>query len=88
MQVNSLFNAAQTQDTPVQSLVSKAPTTTEFLKLLVTQLRNQDPLQPQDGTEFVAQLAQFSSLEQLLGINQSLQDLKQLFSSPNSQTTK
>lgn len=84
MQINSLFNAAQTQDTPTQTLASKAPTTTEFLKLLVTQLQNQDPLQPQDGTEFVAQLAQFSSLEQLLGINQSLQDIKQLFGSPNS----
>ncbi len=41
----------------------------EFLELLVAQLRNQDPLSPLDGTEFAAQLAQFSSLEQLVGIN-------------------
>jgi len=33
-----------------------------FLKLLVAQLQNQDPLQPSDGTQFVAQLAQFSEL--------------------------
>ena len=36
---------------------------TAFLELMITQLNNQDPLSPQDNTEFVAQLAQFSSLE-------------------------
>jgi flagellar basal-body rod modification protein FlgD len=36
-----------------------------FLQLLTTQLAHQDPLQPQGDTEFIAQLAQFSSLEQL-----------------------
>lgn len=39
-----------------------------FLKLLVTQMQNQDPLSPQDNSAFIAQLAQFSSLEQLQGI--------------------
>ena len=38
-----------------------------FLQLLVAQLRNQDPMQPQDGTQFVGQLAQFQQLEQ--GVN-------------------
>jgi len=45
----------------------------EFLKLLVTQLQNQDPLNPSDPTEFTAQLAQFSSLEQLFSVNESLE---------------
>lgn len=43
-----------------------------FLQLLVTQLQNQDPLQPMDNTEFVAQLAQFSSVEQLTSVNDQL----------------
>lgn len=43
-----------------------------FLKLLVAQLKNQDPLKPQDSAEFVAELAQFSNLEQTMGINDRL----------------
>jgi flagellar basal-body rod modification protein FlgD len=37
-----------------------------FLQLFIAQLKNQDPLNPQDGTQFVAQLAQFSNLEQTI----------------------
>jgi flagellar basal-body rod modification protein FlgD len=44
----------------------------DFLKLLITQLRYQDPLEPMKGTEFAAQLAQFSSVEQLANINTNL----------------
>lgn len=46
----------------------------DFLKLLVTQLRNQDPLSPMDGSEFAAQLAQFSTVEQLIAIGAKLDD--------------
>jgi flagellar basal-body rod modification protein FlgD len=41
----------------------------EFMRLLVTQLENQDPLNPQDNTAFIAQLAQFSSLEGISNLN-------------------
>ncbi len=46
----------------------------DFMKLLVAQLQNQDPLNPLDSANFSAQLAQFSSLEQLTQINQRLAD--------------
>ena len=47
----------------------------QFLKLLVAQLQNQDPLNPLQGDAFVAQLATFSSLEQLVSINSGIQKL-------------
>jgi flagellar basal-body rod modification protein FlgD len=57
---------------------STAPTKTlgkeEFLKLLITQLRYQDPLNPMEGTEFAAQLAQFSSVERLQNIEEGLSE--------------
>jgi flagellar basal-body rod modification protein FlgD len=43
-----------------------------FLTLLITQLQNQDPMNPQDSSQFVAQLAQFSSLEQMANLNTSM----------------
>jgi flagellar basal-body rod modification protein FlgD len=43
-----------------------------FLKLMIAQLQNQDPLEPLDGTDYSAQLAQFSSLEQMQNINETL----------------
>ena len=46
-----------------------------FLQLLVTQLAHQDPMQPQKDGEFIAQLAQFSSLEQLTHIQSTLTDI-------------
>jgi flagellar basal-body rod modification protein FlgD len=48
----------------------------EFLHLLVTQLQNQDPLNPMDSTAFTAQLAEFSSLEQLHNVNTNLEALQ------------
>ena len=44
----------------------------EFLKLLVAQLKNQDPLNPMDGKDMAAQLAQFSTVEQLIAMNKSM----------------
>ncbi|NOZ56705.1 MAG: hypothetical protein GXO73_07960 [Calditrichaeota bacterium] len=46
----------------------------DFLRLLITQLEYQDPLSPLQNEEFVAELAQFSSLEQMQNVNQNLQD--------------
>ena len=56
----------------------------DFLHLLVTQLQNQDPLNPTDHTEFTAQLAQFSSLEQLHNVNDNLEQLQNFQASTNN----
>ena len=51
-----------------------------FMRLLLTQMQNQDPTAPQGDTEFLAQLAQFSSLEQLQQMNQKLDAIADVFS--------
>lgn len=47
----------------------------EFLQLLIAQLENQDPLNPQDPSQFVSELAQFSNLEQLIAIREGIDSL-------------
>ena len=49
----------------------------DFLKMLIAQLKNQDPTNPQQGTEFATQMAQFASVEQLTNINTALQSQNQ-----------
>jgi len=50
-----------------------------FLTMLVAQLKNQDPLNPMQGSDFSAQLAQFSSLEQLFNVNDNLKSIQSTF---------
>jgi len=52
-------------------------TTNTFLRILVAQLQTQNPLEPQNGTEFITQLAQFNTLEQLMAIRAELQAIRQ-----------
>jgi flagellar basal-body rod modification protein FlgD len=76
--VNGATNAPPTStSTQTNSLAASSGTDAlaneqTFLKLLVAQMQNQDPTQPQDGTQFVTQLAQFSSLEQQIAMRQDL----------------
>jgi flagellar basal-body rod modification protein FlgD len=49
-----------------------------FLKLLIAQIKNQDPLNPTDGTQFLTQLAQFSSLEQNVQMGQDISAIRTL----------
>ncbi|MGD6974697.1 flagellar hook assembly protein FlgD [Bacillus altitudinis] len=52
----------------------------QFLKILLTQLQNQDPTNPIDDREFVTQLATFSSLEQQMNMNESITQMNQIMS--------
>jgi flagellar basal-body rod modification protein FlgD len=83
MDISALFPTVATS-TDTESLASTSLGQEDFLKLLITQLENQDPLNPQDSTEFTAQLAQFSSLEQLTNINTALSNLQTIVFSQNN----
>lgn len=53
----------------------------EFMELMIAQLKNQNPLEPQDNGEFISQLAQFSSLEEMQGLSGSVDDVANQFRS-------
>jgi len=65
--------ATSAQGSSAQTKVANELDRDAFLKLLITQLGNQNPLQPMGDTEFIAQLAQFSSLEQMQIVNRNLE---------------
>ena len=73
MAIQSINGAAAAQTAPAKAggQVSRD----DFMKLLIAQLKNQDPLSPMDNQEFAAQLAQFNSLEQLIGLNEKFDSL-------------
>lgn len=58
----------------------------DFLKILMAQMTNQDPTSPMENTEFVAQMAQFSSLEQMTNMSTNFEKLSAMFSSTEAQS--
>jgi flagellar basal-body rod modification protein FlgD len=54
---------------------AKSPKTIDFLKLLMAQMRNQNPMEPQNGTEFMAQVAQFSQLDGINKLNATVTEM-------------
>ena len=59
-----------------------------FLKLLVAQMQNQDPLNPQSNEEFIAQLSQFTQVEQLMNMNQGFDSLYMAMNSINNNSMR
>lgn len=62
---------------PAEKAGQQALGQNEFIKILVAQMSNQDPLSPMEDKEFIAQMAQFSSLEQLMNMSQAIDRLSQ-----------
>jgi len=87
---NASSGATNSSSTTTTSSSSGDVNKNMFLQLLVAQLQNQDPLNPTDGTQFVAQLAQFQQLEQSMNTGQDVtairQDLDQLVAAGTNST--
>jgi flagellar basal-body rod modification protein FlgD len=69
MAIAALEPIVQNSETPDISTVRDELGRDDFLKMFITQMQHQDPLNPLEGAEFMSQLAQFSSLEQLFNLN-------------------
>ena len=75
MTINPLSASSDTPETAAPA--AKDPVNKEtFLQLLVAQIRNQNPLNPADGVQFLTQLAQFSELEQMMEIRNEISALR------------
>jgi len=72
MDISGVTSSSQTTSASSSTNATKTLGESDFLKLLTAQLQAQNPLNPMDSTAFTAQLAQFSSLEQLTSINAGL----------------
>ena len=77
---NNATDAAAAQSPTTAASTQSLGNETDFLTLLVAQLKYQDPAQPADGTTFVTQLAQFADLEQQIGSHQDLNGILQAVS--------
>jgi flagellar basal-body rod modification protein FlgD len=74
--LDQITGLGQTQDTTSTKKTDALQGEETFLKMFMAQMKYQDPLSPMQSSEFTAQLAQFSSLEQLFTVNENLESIK------------
>lgn len=76
----NMLESVRATSTPGYSQIpttgSSAATKDNFLQLLVAQIKNQNPLNPADGTQFLTQLSQFTEMEQMMTIREDLQAIR------------
>ena len=77
MDVASVFNTTRTTETSTASPAAASPTLdyNAFLHLLIAQMRNQDPMEPMQSSDYVAQLATFSQVEKTIQTNERIASL-------------
>jgi flagellar basal-body rod modification protein FlgD len=87
--VSSTSGAGTAPDSTTSAAAKQADISKDaFLQLLVAQVKNQDPLNPTDGVQFLTQLAQFSQLEQMIGMRADLGDIATELKTKDPATTE
>lgn len=82
--INGVHSLQQYQEAQPQGPQNTELGKDAFMKLLVAQMQNQDPLNPQSNEEFIAQLSQFTQVEQLMGMNERMDALYMATASMNN----
>lgn len=82
--MNPVGTTRTAEQTPAAALPVGANTATKeaFLQLLVAQIKNQNPLNPTDGVQFLTQLSQFTEMEQMLGMRQDIGAIRKALENP------
>ncbi len=75
--INELMQGSSTTKAPEAESADRLANKEVFMQLLVAQLKNQNPLNPADGVEFISQLAQFTQLEQTMTMRKDLQAIRE-----------
>lgn len=88
--MNPVGTTRSTEQTTAAAPPVGANTATKeaFLQLLVAQIKNQNPLNPTDGVQFLTQLSQFTEMEQMLGMRQDIGAIRQALEKPATAETK